>query len=132
VLEVALHKAHELRFPLDRIVDGIGVAPLSPPAPSFLAAMGRTNDAIIYGGRVQLFVDADDGDARQLAETLPSSASRDHGTPFARVFEKAGGDFYAIDKHLFSPAEVIVTSLRSGASHRGGRIEPGLVEASFA
>src|SRR6185295_4174642 len=50
-LEVALHKAHELHFPLDHIVDGIATAPLPPPAPSFVAAMGRTNDAIIYGGR---------------------------------------------------------------------------------
>ena len=56
VLEVALHKAHELKFPLDRIVDGMGAAPLSPPHPDFVAAMGRTNDAIIYGGRAQLFV----------------------------------------------------------------------------
>jgi methenyltetrahydromethanopterin cyclohydrolase len=30
VLEVALHKAHELKFPLDRIVDGMGTAPLAP------------------------------------------------------------------------------------------------------
>ena len=56
VLEVALHKAHELKFPLDRIIDGMGAAPLSPPHPNFVTAMGRTNDAIIYGGRVQLFV----------------------------------------------------------------------------
>lgn len=132
VLEVALHKAHALGFPLDRIVDGIGVAPLPPPAPDFLNAMGRTNDAIIYGGRVQLFVDAEDADARQLAATLPSTASREHGAPFAAIFEKARGNFYAIDPHLFSPAEVIVTSLRSGKSHRAGRIEPSLVEASFS
>ena len=33
VLEVALHKAHELKFPLDRVVDGMGAAP-SVPAPS--------------------------------------------------------------------------------------------------
>ena len=38
------------------IVDGMATAPLPPPAPGFVAAMGRTNDAIIYGGRVQLFV----------------------------------------------------------------------------
>src|SRR5690606_29672864 len=31
VLEVAMHKAHTLKFPLDRIVDGLGAAPLSPP-----------------------------------------------------------------------------------------------------
>jgi methenyltetrahydromethanopterin cyclohydrolase len=132
VLEVALHKAHAIGFPLAAIVDGIGVAPLPPPSPDFLKAMGRTNDAIIYGARVQLFVEAEDAAARELAEALPSSASRDHGEPFAQIFAAANYDFYAVDARLFSPAEVIVTSLKTGASFRGGRIEPALVEASFA
>ena len=56
VLEVALHKAHELEFPLERVVEGLGAAPLSPPHPDLVKAMGRTNDAIIYAGRVHLFV----------------------------------------------------------------------------
>lgn len=132
VLEVALHKAHTIGFPLERIVDGIGVAPLAPPAPDFVAAMGRTNDAIIYGGRVQLFIAGDDGDAHSLAESLPSATSRDHGAPFAEIFSRFNGDFYAIDSHLFSPAEVLITSLVSGRTHRGGRLAPELVDASFS
>lgn len=132
VLEVAMHKAHTVGFDLHKIVDGIGSAPLSPPHPDFVKAMGRTNDAIIYGGRVQLFVDADDADAKQLAEQLPSTTSSDHGAPFADIFSRVNGDFYKIDGALFSPAEVIVTSVKTGASFRGGRLEPGLVDASFA
>lgn len=132
VLEVALHKAHTVGFDLHKIVDGIGSAPLSPQHPDFIQAMGRTNDAIIYGGRVQLFVDADDADARQLAETVPSTSSRDHGAPFAEIFAKVDGDFYKIDGALFSPAEAIVTSVKTGKSFRGGRLMPELVEASFA
>ncbi|SEP02220.1 methenyltetrahydromethanopterin cyclohydrolase [Methylobacterium sp. UNC300MFChir4.1] len=132
VLEVALHKAHTVGFDLHAIVDGIGSAPLSPPHPDFIKAMGRTNDAIIYGGRVQLFVDADDSDAKQLAEQLPSTTSSDHGAPFADIFARVNGDFYKIDGALFSPAEAIVTSVRSGATYRGGRLEPTLVDASFA
>ncbi|SEH34680.1 methenyltetrahydromethanopterin cyclohydrolase [Methylobacterium sp. 275MFSha3.1] len=132
VLEVALHKAHTVGFDLHAIVDGIGSAPLSPPHPDFIKAMGRTNDAIIYGGRVQLFVDADDADAKQLAEQLPSTTSSDHGAPFADIFARVNGDFYKIDGALFSPAEAIVTSVRSGATYRGGRLEPTLVDASFA
>ncbi len=131
VLEVALHKAHTVGFDLHAIVDGIGSAPLSPPHPDFIKAMGRTNDAIIYGGRVQLFVDADDSDAKQLAEQLPSTTSSDHGAPFAEIFARVNGDFYKIDGALFSPAEAIVTSVRSGATYRGGRLEPTLVDASF-
>ncbi|MFE1601850.1 methenyltetrahydromethanopterin cyclohydrolase [Methylobacterium sp. ID0610] len=132
VLEVALHKAHSVGFDLARIVDGIGAAPLSPPHPDFVQAMGRTNDAIIYGGRVQLFVDAEDAEAKGLAEALPSTTSRDHGAPFAEIFARFKGDFYAIDSHLFSPAEVVVTSVRTGHSHRAGRLVPELVERSFA
>jgi methenyltetrahydromethanopterin cyclohydrolase len=132
VLEVALHKAHELKFPLNRIVDGMGAAPLSPPHPDFVVAMGRTNDAIIYGGRVQLFVTGPAADAKVLAEALPSSASHDFGAPFAEIFRRFKGDFYAIDPMLFSPAEVIVTAIESGASFHFGTLRPELLDASFA
>ncbi|MGQ0674432.1 MAG: methenyltetrahydromethanopterin cyclohydrolase [Hyphomicrobium sp.] len=131
VLEVALHKAHELHFPLDRIVDGYGVAPLAPPIPDFVKAMGRTNDAIIYGGRVQLFVRGNDADAKQLAEQLPSSASSAYGQPFAEIFAAVNGDFYKIDGKLFSPAAVTVSNLDTGASFQAGKLAPQIVEASF-
>lgn len=131
VLEVALHKVHELGFPLERIVDGMGCAPLPPPAPSFLDAMGRTNDAIIYGGMVQLFVGGSESDAQELAEKLPSGASRDYGRPFADVFAAVKGDFYAIDPMLFSPARVTVTALESGHSFTAGVLDDELVARSF-
>ena len=131
VLEVSLHKAHTVGFDLHKILDGIGSAPLSPQHPDFIQAMGRTNDAIIYGGRVQLYVDADDADAKQLAEALPSTTSSDHGSPFAEIFGRVNGDFYKIDGALFSPAEAIVTSVKTGKTFRGGRLEPSLVDASF-
>jgi methenyltetrahydromethanopterin cyclohydrolase len=132
VLEVALHKAHELKFPLQRVVSGMGAAPLSPPHPNFVTAMGRTNDAIIYGGRAQLFVTGPAGDAKALAEALPSRASRDFGAPFAEIFKRFHGDFYAIDPMLFSPAEVIVTAIDSGASFHAGAMHLNLLDASFA
>lgn len=131
VLEVALHKVHTLHFPLERVVDGIGVAPLSPPHPDFVAAMGRTNDAIIYGGRVQLFVTGDDTAAADLATHLPSRTAADYGAPFAEIFKRFGGDFYKIDPMLFSPAAVIVTNLDSGVSHHAGAIDLALLDASF-
>lgn len=132
VVEVALHKAHTLKFPLGDIADAVGSAPLSPPHPDFATAMGRTNDAIIYGGSVQLFVVGPDETARQLAEKLPSSASRDHGAPFAEIFKRNKGDFYAIDPMLFSPAQVTVTALGSGKSFHAGAVAPDLLDASFA
>lgn len=132
VLEVALHKVHALGFPLDRVADGIGMAPLPPPGGGFLTAMGRTNDAILYGGTVHLHVTGPDDAAEDLAKRLPSSSSKDHGRPFADIFAAVKGDFYAIDSMLFSPARVIVTALDSGRSFHAGALAPGLVERSFA
>jgi methenyltetrahydromethanopterin cyclohydrolase len=132
VLEVALHKAHELKFPLDRIVEGMGAAPLAPPHPDLITAMGRTNDAIIYAGRVHLMVTGPAAAARTLAEQLPCVGSRDYGRPFAEIFKRFKGDFYAIDPMLFSPAEVTITALESGESFHAGHLNLGLLDASFA
>jgi methenyltetrahydromethanopterin cyclohydrolase len=132
VLEVALHKAHALKFPLARILDGVGAAPLSPPHPDFVTAMGRTNDAIIFAGRVQLFVSGPAGEARTLADALPSRHSRDYGRPFAETFKRFKGDFYAIDPMLFAPAEVIITAIETGESFAAGGVDVGLLDAAFA
>jgi methenyltetrahydromethanopterin cyclohydrolase len=131
VLEVALHKLHELKFPLERVIDGMGAAPLPPPAADFVQAMGRTNDAIIYGGTVQLFVTGPDDEARDLARQLPSRGSRDYGRPFAEIFKGYNGDFYAMDRLLFSPAEVTVTALDSGRSFHAGALDEALIDRSF-
>ena len=130
-LEVALHKAHTLGFPLEHIVDGAGVAPLPPPAPDFLTAMGRTNDAILFGGSVTLFVAGSDEQARQLAANLPASASRDYGKPFAQTFKDVQFDFYKIDPMLFAPAEVLVCNIASGNAFRGGARDSARLQESF-
>lgn len=131
VLEVALHKVHELHFPLASILDGAGTAPVPPPSGNFMTAMGRTNDAILYGGFVHLFVNASDEDAQQLAAQLPSSASRDFGRPFGQVFKEYQYDFYQIDPLLFSPAACAVTAVKSGRTFQGGALRADLIDLSF-
>lgn len=131
VLEVALHKAHELHFPLQDIIDGVATAPLPPPAPDFLNAMGRTNDAILFGGSVHLYVNGSDDAAAALAEQLPSSASRDYGRPFAEIFKSYEYDFFKVDPMLFSPAQVTVSALQSGKTFRAGAIDTELLQESF-
>jgi methenyltetrahydromethanopterin cyclohydrolase len=131
VLEVALHKCHTLHFDLNAIVDGYGVAPVPAPSPDFITGMGRTNDAILFGGFVQLFVNAEDAAAEQLAQQLPSSASKDYGRPFAEVFKAVNMDFYQIDPMLFSPAKVSVTNLKSGKTFFAGQFNETLLNQSF-
>lgn len=131
VLEVAMHKVHALAYPLDQVVDGMGSAPLPPPSPDFLTGMGRTNDAILFDGAVQLFVTGPDDQAADLANDLPSSASRDYGRPFAEIFEAYAGDFSKIDPLLFSPAQVAITNLDSGRTFRSGQADPAALRTSF-
>jgi methenyltetrahydromethanopterin cyclohydrolase len=131
VLEVAMHKAHALHFPLENIIDGSGSAPVCPPHPNFVKAMGRTNDAILFAGQVHLFVKGSDEAAEKLAQELPSSTSKDYGKPFADIFKQYEYDFFKIDPMLFSPASVIVTAIESGKSFRAGRLDNALLDQSF-
>lgn len=131
VVEVALHKVHVLGVELDEVVEASGSAPLPPPAPDGIEAMGRTNDAILYGGRVQLTVRTD-ATAQRLAAELPSSSSRDYGKPFADIFRAFNFDFYQIDPALFAPAEVWISSLESGATWHGGRVDADLLRNQWS
>ena len=129
-VETALHKLHELKFDVTQVVAGFGVAPLPPVAADEISAIGRTNDAILYGGKVTLWVRADDELLAALGPKVPSNASKDHGAPFAELFARYG-DFYKIDPLLFSPAEVEFRNLKTGTCQRFGRVEPELVRKSF-
>jgi methenyltetrahydromethanopterin cyclohydrolase len=130
-IETALHKLHELGFDLWRVESGYGVAPLPPVAENDLAAIGRTNDAILYGGEVTLWVRGDDESLQVIGPKVPSSGSPDHGQTFATIFERYDRDFYKIDPHLFSPAAVTFNNLDSGKSYRFGRLVPRVIHESF-
>jgi methenyltetrahydromethanopterin cyclohydrolase len=131
VVETALHKLHEIGFDVRRVVSGYGTCPLPPVAKNDGEAIGRTNDAVLYGGQVELTVDAPDDELEGVVERVPSSASEDHGEPFGTVLEKADWDFYKIDPLLFSPAEVRLVSVQSGRSFQAGGVEPDILERSF-
>jgi methenyltetrahydromethanopterin cyclohydrolase len=130
-IETALHKLHALNFDLKQVVSAFGTAPLPPVATSDLAAIGRTNDAILYGGRVVLWVRGDDAQIAAVGPKVPSSASKDHGAPFAEIFARYNQDFYKIDPGLFSPAEIVIHNLKTGKSQAFGRLEQEVVLRSF-
>jgi methenyltetrahydromethanopterin cyclohydrolase len=131
VVETALHKLHELDFDVRRVLAGFGTCPVPPVAGDDMAAIGRTNDAVLYGGQVQLTVDAGDDALGELAERLPASASADYGEPFGKVLKDAEFDFYKIDPLLFSPAQIRLTSAGTGRSFEAGRVNLEVLERSF-
>jgi methenyltetrahydromethanopterin cyclohydrolase len=130
-IETSLHKLFELGFPLDAVKSAHGIAPLPPPAKDFVKGIGRTNDAILYGGLVTLYVDIEDDKIKELGPRVPSQSSRDFGAPFAEIFKKYNFDFYQVDAGLFSPAEIVFSNLRSGHSYRYGAPRPDLIAKSF-
>jgi methenyltetrahydromethanopterin cyclohydrolase len=130
-VETALHKLAELGFDLARLESALGTAPMPPVAADDLAAIGRTNDAILYGARVVLWVTGDDDSLREVGPRVPSTSSRDHGEPFAAIFKRYNHDFYAVDPHLFSPAEVVFHNVETGRVHAFGDLAEGVLVRSF-
>ena len=131
VLEVAMHKAHTLEFPMEKVIDGYGTTPVAPPGGDFMTSMGRTNDAILFGGTVHLFVESSDDEASELAKKMPCNTSTDYGRPFGEIFKSYKFDFFKIDPMLFSPAKVLVTNTQTGNTFTAGELNADLLRTSF-
>ena len=63
-----MHKLHELGFDVNQILSGSGSAPVAPVARKDLEAMGKTNDCVLYGGRTEYFVSAEDSEIKRLID----------------------------------------------------------------
>ncbi len=131
VVETGLHKLFELGFDLRQVVSGYGVCPLATIANDDLRAIGRTNDGVLYGSQVFYTVRTSDDELARLVPQVPSSASRDYGTPFYELFQRYGGDFYKIDPLLFSPAQVTFNNLTSGHSFSAGQLNSRVIYTSL-
>jgi methenyltetrahydromethanopterin cyclohydrolase len=122
VVETGIHKLERLGFDPKLITYACGYAPIAPVHPKFPAAMGRTNDAILYAGVVYCTVNyRNDEELRKLVEKAPSSASKSYGKPFIEIFKEANYDFYQIDPDLFAPAVLVVNNAKTGSTFRGGK-----------
>ncbi len=130
-VETSMHKLFELGFDLNAVVSGFGIAPMPPVARDFATGIGRTNDAILYGGQVTLWVETDDDQVESIGAKIPSCASSDFGAPFAEVFKRYNYDFYRVDPSLFSPAVVSIVNLKTGRSWRFGEMRSDVIASSF-
>ena len=133
VVENGTYKMLEfLHFDVNKVKHAAGIAPIAPVDPDGLKAMGKTNDAVLFGGRTYYYVKSEEGDnIKSVAEQLPSSASDGYGKPFFDVFKEAEFDFYKIDKGMFAPAEVVINDLRTGEIFKAGKVNSELLMKSF-
>ncbi len=132
IVETGLHKLMELGFDPKLITHGWGYAPIAPTHPKFAEAMGRTNDAILYGGVAYYATSYED--ERRLKELItkaPSQASKSYGRPFFEIFKEAGYDFYKIDPGLFAPAVMVINNSKTGNTFRAGKINVDVLKQSL-
>jgi methenyltetrahydromethanopterin cyclohydrolase len=132
IVESGIHRLTELGFDPKKILYGCGYAPISPIHPNAAKAMGRTNDAISYGGATFYSVDSDnDAQLKELTSRAPSCASKDYGRPFYEIFKAANFDFYKIDPGMFAPATFAITNIKTGITHTAGKINPTLLKQAM-
>ena len=123
IVETGLHKLMKVGLDPNNVTNAFGLAPIAPTHPKFVAAMGRTNDAILYAGFAHYDIfGASDDELSQIVEKAPSSASKGYGQSFQQIFKSADYDFYKIDANLFAPAVVSVCNLDTGSVFRSGKI----------
>ncbi|MFB6183853.1 MAG: methenyltetrahydromethanopterin cyclohydrolase [Haloarculaceae archaeon] len=102
--EMTTFRLSELGYdPLD-VLSVSASAPVAPVADAEATAIARTADAVAYGGRVHLVVDAD---FDRFAE-ITSTAHADHGTPLGAAFDDVDWDFQELSPSVFGPAQVTV------------------------
>jgi methenyltetrahydromethanopterin cyclohydrolase len=132
IVETGLHKLTELGFDPKLVTHACGYAPLAPVHPKMAQAMGRTNDAIIYGGTAYYTVSCDDDEElKRLLGKAPASASKSYGKPFMEIFKEAGYDFYKIDPGLFAPAVFVINNSKTGKTFRAGKIDVDVFKKSI-
>ncbi len=132
IVETGVHKLSKLGVDPLSIQYAWGCAPIAPVHPKLAEAMGKTNDAILYGGVAYYALKhEDDDELKALLEKAPSSASKHYGKPFSEIFREANFDFYQIDSSLFAPAMFIVNNVVTGSVSQVGEVNVGVLKKSF-
>lgn len=124
--ELAVFRLSELGYdPLD-IISASASAPVAPVAGSEEAAIGRTNDALAYGGRTHVVV----REESDRFDDVVSTASEEYGRPFVEIFDDVDWELYDVPESIFAPAEVTIDVLGGETYHYGERNEE-LLTTSF-
>jgi methenyltetrahydromethanopterin cyclohydrolase len=133
IVEIGIYKLRRLGLDPKKIIYGFGSAPLPTIHPKSARAMGRTNDALYYGGETYYTVNfEDDEKLKEIVSKSSSTTAKEYGKPFYDVFKAAGFDFYKIDPNLFAPAVVSVNNIRTGQTFRSGHMNADVLKETMA
>jgi methenyltetrahydromethanopterin cyclohydrolase len=141
IVETGLHKLERLELDPLIVKHAWGYAPIVPVHPNSGEAMGRSNDAILYGGVTNYTVNFEDEKRlEEIVRQAPSSASEllkeakrlaQKNPRFLDIFKEAGFDFYKIDTNIFAPAIVAITNNLTGKTFRAGNLDIEVMKNSL-
>ena len=131
VVELTMHRLALEKFDLGCIRHASCLAPVPPLIDDELAAFGRINDALIYGGEVNLYVEAPDELLATIVPKIVTSASRIGGRSFSQLYQEANYDFHAIPADMHTPALLHMTNLKSGRTFTAGHFDESVLRRSF-
>jgi methenyltetrahydromethanopterin cyclohydrolase len=141
IVETGLHKLERLGLDPLIVKQAWGYAPIVPIHPSSGEAMGRTNDAILYGGVTNYTLRyEDEQELEEIVKQAPSSSSKmiqearklaEENPRFMEIFKEAGFDFYKIDPDIFAPAVVAINNTKTGKTFRAGSLDIKVMKSSL-
>ncbi|MGV9203997.1 MAG: methenyltetrahydromethanopterin cyclohydrolase [Promethearchaeia archaeon] len=134
VIKTGIHILREQNFNPHYLKHAMGTTTLAPIAKNLAQAMGRTNDSIIYGGKVFLTVDIPEEEESQMVELLeecPSSVSSSYGKPFYDILREVEFDFSKVDGKLFAPAVLTINNMSTGNTFTAGEVNEDILLRSY-
>lgn len=132
IVEIGLFRLDFLGLDPDRVLYGSGCAPIMPIHPDMGRSMGRSEDALSYGGITSFVVDVeDDNTLKGYTEKAPSSNSRDYGRLSYDIYKTADFDFTKVDPAIFAPAVMTMNNVRTGSVFSAGRVNSELLKRSL-
>lgn len=124
--ELATFRLFELGYDPRDVLSAAGTAPVAPISYDESVAMGRTNDAVAYGGRVYLRVRED----FDRFGDVSSDAGPEYGRPFEEIFAEVDWAFEDLPASVFAPAQVTV-DVEGGPTYVHGDTDETLLAESF-
>lgn len=131
VVELTMHRLALEKFDLGCIQYASCVAPIPPLIHDELIAFGRVNDALIYGGEVSLYVEAEDELLARIVPAIVTEASAIGGKSFSQLYREANYDFHAIPADMHTPAVLHMTNLNTGRTFSAGHVDVEVLTRSF-
>jgi methenyltetrahydromethanopterin cyclohydrolase len=131
ILEQTINKMKKKGFDLNTLEYARGLCLVAPVDLDPEAAMGKINDALLYGGLAEFWVKWDDRKIEEILPQLVTEHSKDYGRLFKDLFIEADRDFYKMDLDIHSPASVQIFNMNSGKMFKAGKIREDLIKKSF-